>query len=209
MYHVHCTCLFYTLGVRSIHVPWELLCNSLLYCMFQYGYAVERSIFELLTYSNKISWPRDSDIATPSWFIGSPLHWKLENMWFTIHYLLPEAQHHSWSQMTQLGGVCCQTQRDWWTNALHPPRKWTSMVASPYIWLVNANAYNRAGHSKSVIEHRTSTVVGEHMVIKLFTQSAAWSIINIHMHNEQNNEVHKMDVGGNGKQWINLEWPNW
>ena len=60
---------------------------------------------------------------------------------------------------------------------------------------VNANVYNCAGHSKSLIERRTSTVVGKHVVVKLFTRSAARLIMNKRMHNEQNNEAHKMNAG--------------
>ena len=40
------------------------------------------------------------------------------------------------------------------------------------------------------------TVVGKQVVAKLFTRSAARSIMNKRMHNEQNNAAHKMDAGG-------------
>ena len=40
------------------------------------------------------------------------------------------------------------------------------------------------------------TVVGKHIVIKLFTRSATRSVMNKHMHNERNNVAHEMDAGG-------------
>ena len=64
---------------------------------------------------------------------------------------------------------------------------------------VNRNIYNRAGHSKSVINHSFRTVVGKHMVVKLFTRSAAPSITNKRIHSEQNNVAHNMDAGGKWK----------